>query len=142
MVHGQKDTYWGLALPRPNTDLTDHVPFRIRLVADHVTYSKLLFTYTRQTRDYKSADITALNDALTFSSWDTAYTILTRYLQTYWETLLLDVCKSYIPNNTVTIKPRDKPLMSIEVRPLIRNVTDYMLNLDAPETRLTQTPTT
>jgi hypothetical protein len=33
----------GLGLrPRPNTDPTDHVPFRIRSVADHVTYNVAL----------------------------------------------------------------------------------------------------
>jgi hypothetical protein len=83
-------------------------------------FCKLLFTftkmhaYTRQTWDYKSADFTALNDALTSAPWDTAYTIFDYIddLQMYWETLFLDLCKSFIPNNTVTIRPRDKPWMS------------------------------
>jgi hypothetical protein len=65
---------------------------------DHCTiFCKLLFTftkmhaYTRQTWDYKSADFTALNDALTSAPWDTAYTIFDDIddLQMYWETLFL-----------------------------------------------------
>jgi hypothetical protein len=96
---------------------------------DHCTiFCKLIFTftklqaYTRQTWDYKSADFNSLNESLNTAPWNTAFTIFDDIddIQAYWETLFLETCKTHIPNKTVTIRPRDKPWMSNEVRLLIR----------------------
>jgi hypothetical protein len=69
-------------------------------VQSFVNYCSLtqMQTYTRQTWDYKPADLIALNDALTPAAWDTAYTIFddTDDLQMCWETPFLDLCKSYM----------------------------------------------
>ncbi|CAG2244881.1 unnamed protein product [Mytilus edulis] len=78
--------------------------------------------FQRRVWDYKSADFNSLNTALLNAPFDSAYEIFddVNDIASYTSDLITSACSEFIPNKIVTIRHRDKPWMSNEVRRAIR----------------------
>ncbi|VDI55735.1 Hypothetical predicted protein [Mytilus galloprovincialis] len=78
--------------------------------------------FSRRVWDYKSADFNSLNTALLNAPFDSAYEIFddVNDIASYTSDLITSACSEFIPNKIVTIRHRDKPWMSNEVRRAIR----------------------
>ena len=76
--------------------------------------------FTRRVWDYKATDFVSLNDALGNAPFDSAYEIFDNVddIVNYINGL---VSSDFIPNKLVTIRHKDNPWMSNEVRRAIRN---------------------
>ena len=79
-------------------------------------------SYKRQVWNYNSADWTGLSNALDNAPFDTAYTIYEDIndIVHYWTNLVTSTCAEFIPSRSVTIRARDKPWVTNELRWLIR----------------------
>jgi hypothetical protein len=78
--------------------------------------------FKREIWDFSNVNTSALNDALLLNDWgslfDTVFDI--DYIYEIWFKTVYDVVKSYIPLESVVIRPRDKPWINNEVRRAIR----------------------
>lgn len=79
--------------------------------------------FKRRVWDYKATDFNSLNVALSNAPFDTAYEIFNDIddIVGYTNDLIISTCSEFIPNKIVTIRSKDKPWMSNEVRRAIRN---------------------
>jgi hypothetical protein len=79
--------------------------------------------FTRRVWDYKATDFVSLNDALGNAPFDSAYELFDNVddMVNYINGLIASVNSDVILNKLVTIRQKDKPWMSNEVRRTIRN---------------------
>ena len=74
--------------------------------------------FKRHVWDYKTTDFNSLNTALSNAPFDSAYAIFddAEDIVCYTNELILTTCAEFVPNKIVTVRPKDKPWMSNEVR--------------------------
>lgn len=78
--------------------------------------------FKRRVWDYKTTDFISLNTALSNALFDSAYNIFddVEDIVCYTNELILTTCAEFVSNKIVTVRPKDKPWMSNEVRRAIR----------------------
>ena len=78
--------------------------------------------FKRHVWDYQTTDFNSLNTVLSNASFDSAYDIFddVEDIVCYTNELILTTCAEFVPNKIVTVRPKDKPWMSNEVRRAIR----------------------
>ena len=97
--------------------------------SDHsVVFCSFLMThfkdrpFKRSVWDYKRANFDDLNNTLNNAPWDTGLAVFDSINDSvsYWSDLFLDTCKQFIPFREVTIRPKDKPWITCEIKRLIK----------------------
>ena len=80
------------------------------------------YAYYCEVWDYKTADFTELNNSLSTAPFSTAFLVFddTDDIIQYTYDLLFSTLREHIINKVVTIRPKDKPWMSNEVRRALR----------------------
>lgn len=80
-------------------------------------------SYKRFIWDFKNADVTNLNDALSSAPWSVAFETFNDIddIVHYWTSLFLEIATEYIPTREITVRPRDKPWVTKRLKTLIRN---------------------
>jgi hypothetical protein len=83
--------------------------------------------FKRHVWDYQTTNFNSLNTALSNASFDSAYGIFddVEDIVCYTNELMLTTCAEFVPNKIVTVRPKDKPWMSNEVRRAIRKRDRY-----------------
>ena len=99
-------------------NLSDHCPIYISI---NITHSKVT-TYKRHVFYYEQGDHVGLSNALSQTNWDqlisneigidTSSNNFTEHLQ--------NIVKEFIPNQTVTIRPKDPPWFNAKIRSMLR----------------------
>ena len=79
--------------------------------------------FKRSVWDYKRANFDDLNSALLDAPWDTGFAVFDSISDTasYWTDLFIDTCKQFIPFRNITVRPKDKPWITCEIKKLIRH---------------------
>lgn len=112
-------------VPNLVKDVTVHPPLSTN---DHCTISitinlkvSNLSNYTRHLWNYKNADFIGLNEAILNYDWEPCFQgdDINETLGK-WTTSFLNLARQYIPNKVITIRSRDSPWFSGELRKLLR----------------------
>ena len=79
-------------------------------------------SFKRPVWDYKKANFPELNAALSSAPWDTGHEVYDTVddVVSYWSDLFLTTAKDFIPFREITIRPRDKPWITSQIKKHIR----------------------
>ena len=78
--------------------------------------------FKRTVWNYKTCNIDGLVEALSSAPWDAGFNVF-KYIDdivTYWSSLLMQAAAEFITNTTVTVRAREKPWVSDDLKRLIR----------------------
>ena len=80
-------------------------------------------SFKRPVWNFKKANFPDLNAALASAPWDTGHEVFDNVddVVSYWSNLFLSTAKEFIPFKEVTIRPKDKPWITSEIKKHIRH---------------------
>ena len=96
----------------------DHCPVSVTLSANIATYS----AYKRMVWDYKRGDYDKLRGILQNTRWDSVFTKSNVHdMSSEFMSIFEQICEACIPHYEATIRPRNKPYITTEIKKLIRH---------------------
>ena len=113
----------------PPINNCDHCPISCRMALSHPNHS----SYKRMVWDFKRANFDTLRSILSHTRWDSVFDKANiNEITSEFMYLFEKVCEACVPHYETTIRPRDKPYITTEVKRLIRR-RDRLYKIDKSE---------